>query len=98
MILPGVLWLGRNFIAQGVAFSPDVTRLQQWSIWNNLTNPWFYNYIPLDLIIVLVIGGVDRQCADFDIGHLLRGGAFGFQSEAPVDCHPLGKIDLPDTQ
>ena len=41
----GVLWLGRNFIAQGVAFSPDVTRLQQWSIWNNLTNPWFYSYI-----------------------------------------------------
>ena len=65
MILPGVLWLGRNFIAQGVAFSPDVTRLQQWSIWNNLTNPWFYNYIPLDLIIVLVIGGVTTLLAVF---------------------------------
>lgn len=58
VILPGVLWLGRNFILHGYAFSPDVTRLQQWSILNNLTNPYFYNYIPPELIQILAAGGL----------------------------------------
>ena len=56
IMLPGFLWLGRNFIVQGYAFSPDVTRLQKWSILHNLTNPYFYNYIPIELIEVLLIG------------------------------------------
>ncbi len=58
VILPGALWLVRNIIMQGYAFSPDVTRLQQWSILHNLTNPYFYKYIPPELIQILVIGGL----------------------------------------
>lgn len=65
VILPGALWLARNFILQGRAFSPDVTRLQQWSILHNLTNPYFYNYIPPELIQILAAGGLTLLLAIF---------------------------------
>ncbi len=65
IMLPGFLWLGRNFVVQGYAFSPDVTRLQKWSILHNLSNPYFYNYIPIELIEVLLIGAITLLLAFF---------------------------------
>jgi hypothetical protein len=54
-ILPGGLWVVRNLIAQGSIISPDIMQISAWSISSNLTNPFFYKYIPQHLFIVLAI-------------------------------------------
>jgi hypothetical protein len=55
IILPGALWVVRNLIAQGRLFSPGALNISAWSIAGNLTNPFFYKYIPQHLYIVLAI-------------------------------------------
>ncbi len=55
VIIPGVLWVVRNFIMQGVVFSSDSMQLSKLSIANNLANPYFYKYIPQHLYIVVAI-------------------------------------------
>jgi hypothetical protein len=50
LVLPGVLWVGRNLAVMGVVFSEGLIPLQQHSIAFNLTNPLFYEYIPRNLI------------------------------------------------
>ena len=55
IILPGGLWIIRNLVSQGMLFSPDSLNLSAWSIASNLTNPYFYKYIPQHLYIVIAI-------------------------------------------
>lgn len=55
VVAPGMLWALRNFIAQGVLFSPETGALAGYSIAANLFNPYFYNYIPRQLMIVTAI-------------------------------------------
>jgi hypothetical protein len=59
LILPGILWALRNQISMGRLFSGGVLQLSSWSILANITNPYFYNYIPKNLILLvglLIIG------------------------------------------
>ena len=55
VILPGGLWMIRNLVVQGAFISPGSMHLSAWSIASNLTNPYFYKYIPQQLYIVLAI-------------------------------------------
>ena len=58
IIAPGGLWIVRNLIMQGALFSSDSLTISAWSIASNLTNPYFYNYIPRLLYYVLGVIGV----------------------------------------
>lgn len=53
LILPGILWALRNQISMGRLFSDGVLQLSGWSILANITNPYFYNYIPKNLILLV---------------------------------------------
>jgi hypothetical protein len=55
VILPGGLWGIRNLVAQGMLFSPAALHISSWSIASNLTNPFFYKYIPQHLYFVIAI-------------------------------------------
>ncbi len=54
-MLTGLLWLPRNLIGQGSLFSPGVMEVQSWSIAANLNNPFFYNYIPRNLLVLTAV-------------------------------------------
>ena len=54
-MLTGLLWIPRNLIGQGSLFSPGVMEVQSWSIAANLNNPFFYNYIPRNLIVLAAV-------------------------------------------
>ena len=54
-MLTGLLWIPRNLIGQGGLFSPGVMEVQSWSIAANLNNPFFYNYIPRNLLVVTAV-------------------------------------------
>jgi hypothetical protein len=56
--LIGVLWAVRNIIAQGRLFSAGALEIQQYSILNNLSNPYLYNYLDLYLKEMLALFGV----------------------------------------
>jgi hypothetical protein len=51
-LMPGILWLLRNYVAMRAFFSEGVMELQKWSIASNLANPFFYRYIPRNLIVL----------------------------------------------
>ncbi|MCJ7623562.1 MAG: hypothetical protein MUO76_08650 [Anaerolineaceae bacterium] len=51
-MLPGILWLLRNYMSMGTFFSAGVMELQKWSIASNLANPFFCRYIPRNLIVL----------------------------------------------
>ena len=53
LILPGLLWAIRNQISMGRFFSNVVMELSNWSILANITNPYFFNYIPKNLIVIV---------------------------------------------
>ena len=55
IILPGALWVFRNLVVQGSIISPGTMHISAWSIASNLTNPFFYQYIPQHLYILLAI-------------------------------------------
>ena len=55
LLIPGLLWLVRNFIALGIYAGADASRLASWSIAANLSNPYFYQHIPKNLLLA---GGV----------------------------------------
>ncbi len=52
-ILPSLLWVLRNLRVLGMIFPPGDWEMAEWSIANNLTNPWFYNYLPRLFLFVL---------------------------------------------
>ncbi|RJQ42072.1 MAG: hypothetical protein C4545_05260 [Anaerolineaceae bacterium] len=53
LLIPGLLWLVRNLIVLGAPVSADAARLSAWSIVSNLTNPYFYQNIPKNLLLVV---------------------------------------------
>jgi len=55
LVLPGGLWALRNLLEQGVLFTEPIKNIQGWSIANNLSNPYLYNYIPKHLLIITVL-------------------------------------------
>lgn len=55
LALPGFAWLLRNILALGTFAGTDASRLTDWSIAANLTNPNFYQNIPKNLLIAVGI-------------------------------------------
>jgi len=53
LMIPGAIWLLRNLVLNGKIFSDFVLEASKWSIASNLTNPYFYRYIPTNLLIIL---------------------------------------------
>jgi hypothetical protein len=53
IILPSLLWVLRNYLVLGVIFPPSHWEMAEWSIANNLSNPFFYNYLPKLFLFVL---------------------------------------------
>lgn len=56
LLFTGVLWAIRNLILTGRLMSEMALRINQWSILNNLTNPYFYNYT--DIYFKIAVGVV----------------------------------------
>ncbi len=57
--VPAALWILRNLVVIRTLFPPGVWEYNEWSILNNLTNPYFYNYLPkLFLFVLGVTGGL----------------------------------------
>jgi hypothetical protein len=54
-MLGGLLWIPRNLIGMGSLFSPGVMEVQSWSIAANFNNPFFYNYIPRNLLVLTTV-------------------------------------------
>jgi len=54
ILLPGLLWMLRNFLVQGTLFSEQALVASKWSIAENLTNPYFYQYIPKNMVAIIV--------------------------------------------
>ena len=52
LMIPGVIWLLRNLILNGKIFSNYVLEASKWSIAFNLTNPFFYKYVPKNLYLI----------------------------------------------
>lgn len=65
LVLPGILWALRNFFALHSLFKSNAAKLSSWSIAANLTNPYFYEYIPAQFYIVLGIALVAALAALF---------------------------------
>lgn len=55
VIITGVLWAIRNLIMTGRLVSENALGIQQWSILNNLTNRFFYNYLDIYFKYFLVV-------------------------------------------
>lgn len=51
--VPSALWIVRNLVVIHTLFPPGVWEYNEWSILNNLTNPYFYNYLPKLFLFVL---------------------------------------------
>lgn len=57
--VPAALWIVRNLVVIHTLFPPGVWEYNEWSILNNLNNPYFYNYLPkLFLFVLGVTGGL----------------------------------------
>lgn len=54
--LPAAAWIVRNLVVIGMLFPPGDWEMNEWSIANNLTNPYFYNYLPK--LFLFVLGGI----------------------------------------
>ena len=54
-VIPGSLWIFRNLVAQRVLFSEEALRLSDWSIISNITNPYFFRYIPQHMLFIIGI-------------------------------------------
>lgn len=57
-IVPGGLWAVRNLFIIHTIFPEGVWEMNEWSIANNLTNPYFYNYLPRNFIFLLAVLGI----------------------------------------
>lgn len=57
-MLSGLLWAPRNWMGMGRLFSSGVMEIQSWSIASNLNNPFFYNYIPRNLLVLSGLVGL----------------------------------------
>ena len=96
IMIPGVLWVLRNYVMMGMLFSPEVSSFFQGSVLANLTNPALYTSGNLSLVFiisnVLVVG----------LGLLLLGfrryllAAVFFVVWLSFFITPLGAFDPPD--
>lgn len=57
-IVPGGLWAVRNLFIIHTIFPEGVWEMNEWSIANNLTNPYFYNYLPRNFVFLLLVLGI----------------------------------------
>lgn len=55
LMIPGLLWLVRNLILLGSPASAEAVRLSEWSIIANLGNPYFYQNIPKNLVLIVFL-------------------------------------------
>lgn len=53
VVFPGILWVIRNLFAQHAVLSQKSMKIAEWSIANNLMNPYFYRYIPMFFWVVI---------------------------------------------
>lgn len=53
LMASGVIWLLRNLVLTKNMFSDYVLEASKWSIAANLTNPYFYEYIPKNLLFIV---------------------------------------------
>jgi hypothetical protein len=53
LFIPAFFWLIRNVVLTGNFFSETALEASKWSIAANLSNPFFYNYISKNLIIIV---------------------------------------------
>ena len=58
VMVPGTLWLLRNYLATGRFFSETVNTVQGWSILSNWNNPCLYQHLPRNLIILGSLFGI----------------------------------------
>jgi hypothetical protein len=65
LALPGVLWAFRNLMTMGSLFKDNASKLSRLSIAANLNNPYFYEYIPTQMYLVLAIALVSILIAPF---------------------------------
>ncbi len=56
VFIPCLAWAGRNLYVIQTVFAPGDWEMNGWSIAANLTNPYFYNYLPT--LFLFVIGSV----------------------------------------
>ena len=52
-MIPGVIWILRNLVLNGKVFSDYVLEASKWSIASNVTNSYFYKYIPKNLYLII---------------------------------------------
>jgi len=53
LMIPGVIWILRNLVLNGKIFSDYVLEASKWSIASNVTNPYFYKYIPKNFYLII---------------------------------------------
>ena len=53
IMVPGLVWLVRNLVILRTFFSEYVLVAAEWSIAANINNPYFYEYIPKNLILMI---------------------------------------------
>jgi hypothetical protein len=53
LILPGGMWIVRNLVIIKTIFPEGVWVMNEWSIANNLTNPFFYAHLPRNFLFLL---------------------------------------------
>jgi len=58
LISPGILWLVRNYWVTGRFFSDTASTVQTWSILSNIRNPYLYQYLPRNFIILGLLVGI----------------------------------------
>lgn len=63
ILAPVLLWAVRNWLVQGALFSSEAIRLQSGSIAFQLTNPYFHQAIPRQLVMVMVVLAVSSVLA-----------------------------------
>lgn len=65
ILFTGLLWAVRNLVGLGQVISADSLNLQQWSILSNLSNPFFYQHIDLNIKVTLALFLVSIAAACF---------------------------------
>lgn len=86
VLFTGVLWAVRNLIMSGRLVSENALRINQWSILNNLTNPYFYNYTDIyfktavGIVVLTIIFTVLTRRFHWTVLAVLFATAFSFIS------------------
>lgn len=77
VFIPAAAWIGRNLSVIRTIFAPGDWEMAGWSIAANLTNPYFYNYLPalflfvLATVVLFTVLSVWRKLPDQSLLYLL---------------------------